>query len=158
MGGLLNYTTTIAAEKTAAEIQKALVKAGATKVMVDYRDGRPTALTFQIKTEFGERAFRLPVNPHPVQAVLSRQRSAGKIDRRYASAEQAERTAWRVALEWVQVQLAYIETGMVTADQILLPYMTTQDGGTVYEAFVAQQLALPATGGVVEAGADPAGR
>lgn len=51
---ILNYTTQIAAEKTAAEIQSMLAKAKAQAVMSEYDDdGVLCAISFRIKTGEG---------------------------------------------------------------------------------------------------------
>lgn len=142
---LLNYTTKIAADKTAAEIQKLLARAGAEAVMVRYSE-HPTALSFLIPTQFGPRSFTLPVDPQPVYKVLLRQSSYGaknKIPRSYATMEQAARVAWRITKDWIEAQLAIIETEMVTLEQVMLPYMDAGGGQTVYAALMAQNLALP---------------
>lgn len=83
--------------------------------------------------------MKRPINIDPVQKRLkSRDRS------------QAERTAWRLVLRWVQAQLAMIETGMVSAPEVFYPYTLIQDAGTgrmrtVFEDFIDSQLkALPA--------------
>ena len=37
--------------------------------------------------------------------------------------QQAIRTSWRTLKDWVEAQMALLETGMVTMDEIFLPYM-----------------------------------
>lgn len=43
---ILNYTTSVESEKTISEIQKCLVKHGATKIVTDYHEGLPSGVTF----------------------------------------------------------------------------------------------------------------
>ena len=43
------------------------------------------------------------------------------------------RTAWRITKDWVEAQMAIVETKMVTLPQVFLPYAVTQNGQTVYE-------------------------
>ena len=50
--------------------------------------------------------------------------------------EQARRTAWRITKDWVDAQLAIIETKMVTTAQVFLPYAVTNDGRQVYQRFI----------------------
>ena len=59
---LLNYSTQIAPEKTVAEIQSKLAKAGAFQILHEYERGSGTlrGLSFRIETEFGNMAFELP--------------------------------------------------------------------------------------------------
>lgn len=136
---LLNYTTKVPARRTAGEIQAMLVEAGARRIMVEYDDGRAIGVAFTIQTGYGERSFLLPVKATAVESVLSRQRVEG----RYQGPEHAERVAWRITKDWLEAQLAIIATEMVTLDQVMLPYMASDDGRTMYELYRDQQLALP---------------
>jgi hypothetical protein len=148
--GLLNYTTSIASEKTVSEIQSALAKAGATAVMHEYDGfGNVSALSFRIMTRFGEIAFRLPANVSAVQLVLRRQAQSGKIPRRYIDdLPQATRVAWRILKDWTEAQLALVETGMVTIEQVFLAYAQNASGQTLFEAISEKKftgLALPSS-------------
>lgn len=49
--------------------------------------------------------------------------------------EHAERVAWRQLLRWVEAQLAMVDTGLSTVDEVLLPYMRGDDGQTIYSLF-----------------------
>src|SRR5438552_18436509 len=44
---------------------------------------------------------------------------------------QAVRVEWRIVKDWVEAQLALIETRMVTAQQVFLPYAIMRDGRTL---------------------------
>lgn len=127
---LLNYTTSIAPHKTVMEIQSLLAKAGATSIMADYdTNGNVVALSFRISLDGQPLSFRLPTDWHPVHSTLKRQRVSPK----YQTEEQALRVAWRITKDWVEAQLAVIETQMVTTAQVFLPYAVTRTGQTVYE-------------------------
>lgn len=133
---LLNYTTKVNVFTTLGEIQGQLVKHGAKKIMQDYNDdGRITSLSFLIETPAGPRGIRLPANVGAVHTVLIRQKV--KCDR-----EQAERVAWRIVKDWVEAQMAILESEMVQMDEIFLPYMVNGAGQTVFEAYRKNQLML----------------
>lgn len=133
---LLNYTTKVDVYTTLGAIQGMLVKHGAKKIMQDYDDaGKITALTFSIETPAGMRGIRLPANVDAVHKVLARQRV--KCDR-----EQAERVAWRIVKDWVEAQMAILESEMVQMDEIFLPYMVNNAGQTFFQAYQANQLRL----------------
>lgn len=128
---LLNYTTQIDAFKTISEIQKLLSRAGASAVMNEMDDnGNITALSFRIKLNDSDISFRLPTDWHPVFEVLQ---NDPKVPRKLVSQEQALRVAWRITKDWIEAQVAFIETMMVTTAQVFLPYAVTKDGQTVYE-------------------------
>lgn len=135
---ITNYTTSISVDKTAAEIVAHLAKAGASQVVMTYDDGKPLGVSFIFETPTGRRSFRLPVDAGPVQAVLQRQR----VTVRYQTYDHAQRVAWRIMKDWLVAQLALIETEMARLDQVMLPYMTSDDGRTVYELFLDSQLSL----------------
>lgn len=153
--GLLNYTTSISAEKTVLEIQSALAKAGARQILHEYDgSGNVSALSFRINTRFGEISFRLPANISAVENILKKQYGARRIGRQYTTLEQATRVGWRILKDWVEAQLALIETNMVTLEQVFLPFAQNAAGQTVYEGLLERKftgLALPAPQTIVEA-------
>lgn len=131
---ILNYTTKVDVYTTLGAIQGQLVKHGARKIMQDYDDdGRITALTFCINTPAGVRGVRLPANVDAVHKVLTKQKV--KCDR-----EHAERVAWRILKDWVEAQMAILESEMVQMDEIFLPYMVNNDGQTFFQAYRATLL------------------
>jgi len=134
----LNYTTKIAVEKTAQEINMLLGRHGADRVVISYREGRPVAISFSAPGAHGMAAFTLPVNADAMLEVLIRQANRREIPRAFATPEQAERVAWRVIKDWLAAQLALIETSMVSLERIMLPYR--HEGGpetpTLYERFI----------------------
>lgn len=128
---ILNYTTTIAAAKTVGEVQQILAKGGADEVSIIYSDGQPTGVSFALHTMVGTRTFRLPVNIDGVHMVLAKD----KIQARYQTREHAARVAWRVTKDWIEAQVALIQAGMATLDQVMLPYLEMRPGHTLYAAF-----------------------
>ena len=130
-----NYTTTVAVYTSLGEIQDALAKHGAMKIMIDYIESRPIAISFVLNTAIGIRGFRLPAATEGTLKVFQRQKV--KADK-----EQAERCAWRNVRDWVLAQMALIESCDVAIDQVFLPYLTDNSGQTLYEAYSSGQLAL----------------
>jgi hypothetical protein len=133
---LLNFSTEIAVEKTVGEIEMALAKSGATAIMKSYDGGgNIVAVSFSINTPEGMLAFKLPMDVMAVQQILKNQHKSGLLSKKFTEFEQAQRVGWRILKNWVEAQLAIIETKMVTVDQIYLPYVTGKDGKTLYERF-----------------------
>lgn len=130
-----DYTTKVDIFTTIGQIQRCLVKHGAKRILQEYEGERTTALCFMIDTPIGIQAVRLPANVESVQIVLTKQ----KVKCDYA---QTERVAWRIVKDWIDAQMAILESQMVTIDQIFLPYMMNHDGQTVYELFQSKQLLL----------------
>lgn len=131
-----NYTTKIDVHKTLGEIHGMLAQHGARKVMFDYDDaGKISAICFSIITPMGEQGVRLPANVEAAYKVLQEQ--GVRCDR-----EQAARVAWRIVKDWVDAQMAILETEMVNMDEVFLPYMLDRSGNTLYQLYQQNQLLL----------------
>ena len=129
---ILNYTTSIAAEKTATEIQSMLVMAKASAVMSEYDGGVLARISFRVNTIHGLHAFQLPANIDGVFLAMKRDR---RVPNKSKTKEQAARVAWRIVKDWVEAQLAIIEADMATLPQVFLPYMQVSAEDTVYTMF-----------------------
>ncbi len=127
---ILNYTTSIASEKTIMEIQKCLVKHGATKIVTDYTDQTPTAVTFCLILNGNLTAFSLPAN---YSGVLKSMKSDSKISRRLLTDEQALKVSWRIIKNWVEAQMAIVEAQLADVAEVFLPYAITKSGTTLYK-------------------------
>lgn len=132
---LLNYSTTVAAEKTAGEIVRILVAHGAYQVLQDFdpATGAVIALSWKVRTRNGDLPFRLPVKPEAVAKVLRKQYDQGLIHIAAIRDGQATRVAWRILKDWVQAQMALFEAGMVEFEEIFLPYLMMAPGETLYQ-------------------------
>lgn len=139
---LLNYTSKVPADKTAAEIANILRKGGAQAVLTEYDpDGQyVSALSFKIVLNGQPITFRLPCDWKPVHDVMFKGKSNRNVwdtkrkekledDRR----NQAIMTAWRIVKDWVEAQMALVETQMVKTEQVFLPYAVMRNGKTLGE-------------------------
>lgn len=141
---ILNYTTSINPEKTVAEIQMKLAKAGAQAVLCEYdEDGIMKAISFRINTSTGFLSFRLPSN---IEGIYKKLLDNSRVPTRLKTHEQATRVAWRILKDWVEAQLAIIEAEMADIKEVFLPYVQNPDGKTLYESLSENQFKL-LTGG-----------
>lgn len=137
--GLLNYTTEIDADKTAQEIAKCLSMHGALAVLTEYdpENSYVSAISFQIKVGEQKMGFRLPCDWKPVFGVMYKnKKSYSNYDKRFNRQQsewrlQAVRTAWRIVKDWVEAQMALVETQMVTTQDVFLPYAVMSDNRTL---------------------------
>lgn len=88
-----------------------------------------------VETPLGVRGITLPAKVDAVLDVMQQQKV--KCDR-----DQAERAAWRIVKDWVEAQMALLESAQVEMDQIFLPYMTNARGQTLYELYRCNQQML----------------
>ncbi|WIA96433.1 hypothetical protein [Curtobacterium sp. MCBA15_004] len=127
---ILNYTTTIPVGKTMGEVQYALARRGVKSISTLFDDeGHPSGLGFTMKTDYGLRDFELPVRTEGVLPAMTADKS---VPRAKCTPEQAARVAWRIAKDWLEAQAALIDAGLASLDEVMLPYMLTDSGRTVY--------------------------
>jgi hypothetical protein len=127
---ILNYTTSIESEKSIAEIQKCLVKHGAHKIVTDYANGMPSAVTFCLTLNGSMVGFSLPAN---YSGVLKAMKNDHKIPRSKCTEAQAQRVAWRIVKDWVEAQMAIVEAQLADMAEVFLPYAITKNGTTLYK-------------------------
>ena len=142
-----NYTTKISAAESVDQIQALLRKKGARRVLVDYdASGTPQAIAFEV--EFAPVAgpvfrlpFRLRARPEGVERLL------GKVtDRRYRGRAQAERVAWRLVYNWIDVQLAFVEAGQAEMAELLLGFALSTRRGEADQPQTFYEVLLGADG------------
>ena len=107
---ILNYTTTVAVDRTVLKIQKKLAGFGAESVTVDYDDVGAAALAFRLSVTLpsGEARsvdFRLPADFSGVQAAIDN----AKVEKRYRKPEHVRKVAWRIVEDWLSAQLALLD-------------------------------------------------
>lgn len=130
-----NYTSNVDSFTSLGELQGALARGGASRILVNYDGGKPIGIMFALQNERGVMNFALPANVDGVMEVFRKQKV--RADR-----DQAERTAWRNIRDWVLAQMAFIESGAVKMDEVFLPYLS--DGKkTLYQLYQSGQLLLP---------------
>jgi len=123
-------STKISPEKTASEIQQLLGKNGAQRILFEYDSGEIIGISFSKNINSREIAFRVPIRwQECLQAMLDDPSTPDH----YCKEDQAQRTAWRNALRWLQSQFAFMSTRMVKLEEIMLPYAQTETGKTLFE-------------------------
>lgn len=138
---ILNYTTTIKAEKTVAEIQAKLGKAGAQAVMVEYdTDGDIKALSFRLDYMGQMIMFHMPARIERIQKVLNKD---PKVPRKLKNWHQANRVGWRIVKDWVEAQLALVECDQADIVEVFLPYaQNPTTGQTIYQQLEHNSMGL----------------
>jgi len=126
---IANYTTKVPVARSVQWIQEVLSANGAKAIMMDYEAGEPCAVTFRIDQGDQRLGFRLPCDWKKTLTVLNRSKIPNSLKRN----DQAKRVAWRCVHDWIRAQLALVEIGAASLDQVMLPYAITNNGMTLYE-------------------------
>lgn len=143
------YTTKIPVEKTIGEIEKILAQNGAKKILKDYDGaGNIEVISFMVCVGKIDIPFKLPIDLKAWVSLINLAVDERKLPKRIRhDADQARRVGWRVIKEWVDAQMALVQTKTVTIDQVFLPYaydISTDE--TLYQKFVENKskfIALP---------------
>lgn len=141
---ILNWTTSVAVERSVQEIQKALAKGGATSTTIEYGPtGDVAAVRFSLLMNGIPIAFRMPCNVDGVLEALRRAR----VPRNKQNRDHASRVAWRIVKDWTLVQLALVEAKQAAMAEVFLAYAVTRDGETAYKMFEKNAKKLLTDGG-----------
>lgn len=141
---IANYTTGVSVATTAGEVTGLLAQSGANRIMTQYKTGSQgtsiESMSFEITTEYGPRPFMLPIRTEGVLATLKRD----GVPKKYLTLEHAEKVAWRIAKDWLRGQLALIDAGMTTLDEVMFPWMLTggREEQSMYDVYVSKQKAI----------------
>ncbi len=120
-----------------AEIEKALIQAGAVGIAKGYEDGRIVSLQFALPMKDSVVNFKLPIGWKKVQQVLKNE-GIGRWD----DDDYAYRVSWAIMRDWVTAQMAILASENVTMPQLFLPYALSGNGKTLYETVIATNLLL----------------
>ncbi len=119
---LKNYTSSVPADKSIMKIERLLVQVGAKNINKQYDEGVLKSVTFLIDINNQTAAFKLPAKVSVVEKVLKKdvkRPQAGTYER---IKEQAERTAWKILCDWVEIQCSMIHLEQAELAEIFLPY------------------------------------
>jgi len=150
--------TEVPDSRTVMEIQDLLAKKGACAIQIEYSDGRVNSLSFQLNIEGQRIPFRLPCRWQAVEKILKG--ISKKLRKGDTYGDWARRVAWRQIYRWIQAQLALIDTNMVRAEEVFLPYaMVSSVNGTaktMYDVIAERKfLSLPAPAPESDTDTDP---
>lgn len=116
------YTSSVPFAQSVSRIEALLVANGATNIMKEYGPkGELEALAFSIKVDGNLWHFKLPARVREIEKLL-----AAKIRRQTETAmkevrAQAERTAWKLTCEWVDIEMTMIQLHQRTILEVFLP-------------------------------------
>lgn len=130
-----NYTSTVPMVNAIARIEHRLAQAGATDINKTYEGGKPTGMIFRIIVENQPVTFKLPAKVDRVLNHLKMLRKKPPTKTQLESLKaQADRTAWKILNDWIDIQVSMIELEQAEPMEIFMPYLyDPQSKQTLFE-------------------------
>lgn len=140
---LKNYTSTVPASNSISRIEKMLVGIGAKNINKQYQNGNLYSFTFLIDVNENTMIFKLPAKVDVVFKVLWKEIKRPRAGTKEKTLLQAERTAWKLLCDWVEIQCSMIKLEQVEFMEVFLPYaFNTELNTTFYERLKSQEFKL----------------
>lgn len=130
-----NYTSTVPIERSINHIESKLVSYGAKDIMKRYDPaGRLESICFIIFTSDREISFKLPARIDACCEILKSEIKRPRKNTYEKIGKQAERTAWKLVSDWIDIQISMIELEQAEFLEVFLPYVyNPQNQQTFYE-------------------------
>lgn len=130
-----NYTSSVPAETTIAQIESKLAASGVSGIQKLYGPtGKVTSIVFKIELADKSYVVRVPANVQKCFDALWRQyckrTSRPRDTTKPVLMAQAHRTAWKIVQEWIEIQLSMIEMEQAEFLEVFMPYLW--DGKRTY--------------------------
>lgn len=117
-----NYTSSTPVVNSINKIEHRLTSAGATHIAKMYEQERPVGMIFQISINNIPMTFKLPAKANSVFNVLWSAVRRPRPETKNNVKQQADRTAWKILSDWVDIQVSMIKLDQAEAIEVFLPY------------------------------------
>lgn len=120
---LKNYTSSVPMLNSIQKIEFKLAQAGATHIAKSYENEKPIGMIFQIEIDKIPTTFKLPAKSDKVYDLLLKGRKSIPTNAQKEIIKlQADRTAWKILSDWVDIQISMIMIEHVEILEVFLPY------------------------------------
>ncbi len=121
---LKNYTSTVSVDRSLSQIEHRLVSAGARHIARSYDpDGNLIGIMFQIEVNTLPMTFKLPAKWDVCFKVFMNEVRRPKPTTERTKRDQAQRTAWKILADWVDIQVTLIKLEQAEFIEVFLPYI-----------------------------------
>lgn len=133
---LKNYTSTVTPARSVSQIEQVLVSIGATHISKTYDNGALNGITFQVIQDSFPMTFKLPANVAIIQEMMLDGIKKPHRGTRERIIDQAQRTAWKLLLDLVEVKASMILIGRRNVVEQFFPYVyDIKNDQTLFERF-----------------------
>lgn len=141
-----NYTSTVEASSSMQKIEGRLVEIGASNINKRYNKDKVCEgiLFLYYDPKIGQTlAFNLKADVEGCFKILYKDIKRPRPDTKATVMKQANKTAWKILADWVEIQCTMILLGQAEPLQMFLPYVyDTKEEKTFYEKVVEGKIKL----------------
>jgi hypothetical protein len=121
---LKNYSSSVPMINSIARIEHRLAQAGATHIAKSYDKERPIGMIFQIPINEIPLTFKLPAKAEKVLDFMIKQKSRPPKKTQLENMRmQADRTAWKILADMVDIQVSNIQIDQTEPTEAFLSYL-----------------------------------
>lgn len=116
--------------------------------MFEYKDGKVESLNFSCLIGEKEFFFRLPAMVENVTQIMFGSRRRGRtshgpfLEITDVQKDQAYKTAWANIRDWIDAQMAMIDTQQVKMEEVMLPFLIVKGNKTLFQQMEESQFLL----------------
>lgn len=143
-----NFSSSIPIDRTIMTIEKMLANHGVISIHKEYGDfGVPSKIVFVVKEREDTFPVKIPVNVDGMIEAFKQQVKEGLLTKKYSEMpwcrEQAARTAWRNALDLIEIMLWHVYMRQASMKEVFLPWVYSEKlDSTIYEYLEEKQFDL----------------
>ena len=131
--GLMNYTSQVPVNRSISYIEDKLARHGASQILKMYTiDGQVEGIAFIISLDGVDMPFKVPAKIVECEKILRESVKRPRKDTLKRIKQQAEKTAWKIVSDWVDVQMAMIDLAQVEFMQAFFPYLYSHSKQQTY--------------------------
>jgi len=114
-------------------IEKCLITHGATDIAKTYEDGKTKGIKFAMLVNGKSMVFSLPARIENCERVLEGMTTSRTRSETLAKIPaQAERTAWKIVLDWIEAQMAMVDLAQIEMAEVFLAYVFNPETNQTY--------------------------
>ena len=130
---LKNYTSQIPVLRSVQGIEAKLIYHGANNILKEYgKDRQLSGICFDLSINGKTILFKLPARVQNCNNILYAQIRRPNSGTEKKVKEQAERTAWKILSDWVDIQMSMIELQQTEIMEVFLPYVYDPSSKTTF--------------------------
>ena len=127
-----NYTSQVPVTTSVARIEEMLVDFGADNILKGYREKALASIQFTLIINDNSSIFKIKAYPDIIEELLIAE-YVRPTNKSYKQAGlQADRTAWKIVHDWVQIQLTMVRLEQMPIEEAFMTKMLNPKTGQVF--------------------------